>query len=185
EPRADRVENLRGRLDEGLEQGITLVVAKAVLGLLDAGVPAAEIVRAGVEFGLRNREQGWGSGLTVLVAMANVLPALDEADRPLALVHGLSFLSSDTRGRPPRFPLSPLAARLPAATLAAWYRRFIDSRSGDAAERTLASAVASGLSAAEVSSMMSAAITDHVFIDEGHTLDFTNKAFECLEHLGW
>jgi hypothetical protein len=21
--------------------------------------------------------------------------------------------------------------------------------------------------------------------DEGHTLDFTNKAFEVLEHLGW
>ena len=29
------------RLEEGLEQGITLVIAKAVLGLLDAGVPAA------------------------------------------------------------------------------------------------------------------------------------------------
>jgi nitrite reductase/ring-hydroxylating ferredoxin subunit len=185
EARPDRVDYLRGRLDEGLEQGITLVVAKAVLGLLDAGVPAAEIVRAGVEFGLRNREQGWGAGLTVLVAMANVLPCLDESDRPLALVHGLSFLSSDTRGSPPRFPLSPLPARLPGATLTAWYRRFVDSRSGDAAERTLASAVASGLSAAEVSSMMCAAITDHVFIDEGHTLDFTNKAFECLEHLGW
>jgi len=30
-----------------------------------------------------------------------------------------------------------------------------------------------------------AAATDHVFIDGGHTLDFTNKAFEALEHLGW
>ena len=26
---------------------------------------------------------------------------------------------------------------------------------------------------------MFAAATDHVFIDEGHTLDFTNKAFEA------
>ncbi len=33
--------------------------------------------------------------------------------------------------------------------------------------------------------MMTAAITDHVFIDEGHVLDFTNKAFESLEGLGW
>lgn len=32
---------------------------------------------------------------------------------------------------------------------------------------------------------MFAAVTDHVFIDGGHTLDFTNKAFEMLEHLGW
>jgi hypothetical protein len=33
--------------------------------------------------------------------------------------------------------------------------------------------------------MMTAAVTDHVFIDVGHTLDFTNKAFEAVEHLGW
>ncbi len=32
--------------------------------------------------------------------------------------------------------------------------------------------------------MMFAAVTDHVFVDEGHTIDFTNKAFEALDHLG-
>ncbi len=31
---------------------------------------------------------------------------------------------------------------------------------------------------------MFAAVTDHVFIDGGHTIDFTNKAFEALDHLG-
>ena len=30
---------------------------------------------------------------------------------------------------------------------------------------------------------MFAAVTDHVFVDEGHTIDFTNKAFEALEYL--
>ena len=32
---------------------------------------------------------------------------------------------------------------------------------------------------------MFAAVTDHVFLDGGHTIDFTNKAFEVLDHLGW
>ena len=32
---------------------------------------------------------------------------------------------------------------------------------------------------------MGAAATDHVFLDGGHTVDFTNKAFEVLDHLGW
>jgi hypothetical protein len=32
--------------------------------------------------------------------------------------------------------------------------------------------------------MMFAAVTDHVFVDEGHTIDFTNKAFEALDYLG-
>ena len=184
-PPADQVAHLWARLEEGLEQGITLVIAKAVLGLLEAGQPPTEIVRAGVHFGLANREGGWGPGLTVLVSLANVLGSLDAVDRPVALVQGLTFLSGDTRGHAPRFPLSPLPGTIDAPKLAEWYRRFIDSRSADAAERTLASAVESGHGVGEVAAMMTAAVTDHVFIDEGHTLDFTNKAFEALEHIGW
>jgi nitrite reductase/ring-hydroxylating ferredoxin subunit len=180
-----QVDHLRHRLLEGLEQGLTLVMAKAVLGLLEAGVAPAEIVRAGVEFGTANRRDGWGSGLTVLTAMANLLPHLDPPDRPLALVHGLAFLARDTRNRPPRFPLTPLGSgHLPADRLAAWYRRFIETRSADAAERVLLTAVASHRPEA-AAGMMFAAATDHVFLDGGHTLDFTNKAFEVVDLLGW
>jgi hypothetical protein len=171
-------------LKEGLEQGLTLVLAKTVLALLDADVDAQVIVRAGVEYGTRYRQAGWGAGLTVLTAMANVLPALDPVDRGAALVHGLAFVSRDTRGRPPRFPLLPLSGTLPAERLEAWYRRFVETRSADAAERTLASAVAA-LSPDILAKIMFAAVTDHVFLDGGHTIDFTNKAFEVLEHLGW
>src|SRR3954447_4504117 len=131
----ESVDHLRARLEDGLEQDLTLVTAKAVLGLLEAGQPAEEIVRIGVEFGTRYRDQGWGAGLTVLVAMANLLADLDPADRPLALVHGLAFVSRDTRSRPPRFPLEPLGAGdgVPGSRLASWYRRFIGTRSDEAA----------------------------------------------------
>ena len=180
----DRTGYLMHRLEEGLEQGITLVIAKAVLGLLDHDVTSSDIVRAGVEFGTRYRQAGWGAGLTVLTAMTNVLGDLDPADVALALVHGLAFVSRDTLGRAPRFALLPLGGQLPAERLAGWYRRFVETRSADAAERTLASAVAT-LDATAVSDIMFAAVTDHVFIDGGHTIDFTNKAFEAVEHLGW
>ncbi len=33
--------------------------------------------------------------------------------------------------------------------------------------------------------MMFSAATDHRYLDGGHTLDFTNKAFEALDHAGW
>jgi len=184
DPERDRTAHLRRRLEEGLEQGITLVTAKAVLGLLDAGVPPREIVGVGVEFGTRYRDAGWGAGLTVLTAMANVLPHLDPADRGLALVQGLAFVSRDTRGRAPRFPLLPLSGPLPAERLAAWYRRFIETRSADAAERTLASAIVDEEPSA-VADVMFSAVTDHVFVDGGHTIDFTNKAMELVDHLGW
>lgn len=184
DPEPDRTGYLQRRLEEGLEQGITLVTAKAVLGLSDAGVAAKEIVRTGVEFGTRYRQAGWGAGLTVLTAMANVLPWLDPADQGLALVQGLAFLSRDTRGRPPRFPLLPLEGTRPAERLDHWYRRFIETRSVDAAERSLASAVAV-LDVAAVAELMFSAVTDHALLDGGHTIDFTNKAFEVLDHLGW
>jgi nitrite reductase/ring-hydroxylating ferredoxin subunit len=188
DPPADRIGHLRRRLDDGLEQGLSLVMAKAVLGLFDSLGPeqaAAAIVRAGVDFGTRYRAEGWGSGLTVLTAMANVLDALDPDDRILALVHGLAFVSRDTHGHTPRFALEPLTATLPAGRLAEWYRRFIDTRHSDAAERSLATAIASGLSSGELAGIMGAAATDHVFLDGGHTVDFTNKAFEVLDHTGW
>jgi nitrite reductase/ring-hydroxylating ferredoxin subunit len=180
----DRTGHLIHRLEEGLEQGVTLVTAKAVLGLLDSDVPVNDIMRTGVDFGTRNRQAGWGAGLTVLTAMANVLSHLAPPDHGLALVHGLAFVSRDTRGRPPRFPLLPLPGVLSAQRLGDWYRRFIETRAADAAERTLASAVAS-LDPIAVANVMFTAVTDHVFIDGGHTIDFTNKAFEVLDHLGW
>jgi nitrite reductase/ring-hydroxylating ferredoxin subunit len=184
EPESDRTAYLMHRLEDGLEQGIPLVMAKAVLRLLDTGVPPGDIVQVGVDFGTRYRQAGWGAGLTVLTAMANVLPHLAPADQGLALVQGLAFVSRDTRGRPPRFPLLALGGSLPAPRLGGWYRRFIETRAADAAERTLASAVAT-LDAVAVANIMFSAVTDHVFIDGGHTIDFTNKAFEVLEHLGW
>jgi nitrite reductase/ring-hydroxylating ferredoxin subunit len=188
EPPADRVAHLRRRLDDGLEHGLSLVMAKAVLGLFDTlgpGDATGAIVAAGVDFGTRYRAAGWGSGLTVLTAMANVLPVLDPEDRVLALVHGLTFVSRDTRGHTPWFPLEPLESAPPPERLTAWYRRFVDTRHADAAERVLATAVRAGLPVADLAALMGAAATDHVFLDGGHTIDFTNKAFEVVGHTGW
>jgi nitrite reductase/ring-hydroxylating ferredoxin subunit len=185
DPPGDETGKLKRRLTEGLEQGITLVIAKSVIGLLSAGVPADEIVETGVRFGTRYRGPGWGTGLTVLVAMSNILEYVDPADQVLALVHGLAAVSDDTRGRPARFALEPLSSAPHCDLLSSWYRAFVDTRSSDSAERTLATAISSGSTKEAIASMMSAAITDHVFIDEGHVLDFTNKAFESLDRLGW
>src|SRR5215210_2381889 len=85
----------------------------------------------------RRLAEGLEGGLTVLVAMANLLPWLDEDDHAVALVHGLAFVARDTANRPPRFPLAPLGdgsgAPVPVERLTDWYRRFVETRSGDAA----------------------------------------------------
>ncbi|MGH8979605.1 MAG: Rieske (2Fe-2S) protein, partial [Acidimicrobiales bacterium] len=172
------------RVEEGLEHGLTLVLAKAVLAMEAEGVEPEAVIGAGVRFGCRFRATGFGPGLTVLCAMANVLEHLDEPDRALALVHGLTFVSGDTRDRAPWFPLDPLGgASAPPDRLAAWYRRFVETRSADAAERVLSTAIASGMGTRELAEMTGAAATDHVFLDEGHVVDFTNKAFELVDRL--
>jgi nitrite reductase/ring-hydroxylating ferredoxin subunit len=184
-PDPDAVEHGQRRLRDGLEDGLTLVMAKAVLGLLAADVPPSAIVRDGIDFGIRYRDTGWGAGLTVLVAMANLLPHLDGDDRAMALVHGLAFVSRDTRNHSPRFPVGALTTgSVDVDRLSTWYRRFVETRTSDAAERALETALTEPDALRAVDAMMFAAVTDHVFVDGGHTIDFTNKAFEAVALVG-
>src|SRR5258708_36089473 len=95
-PEGDEIARWQRRLRDGLEESLSLVVAKSVLALLDLGVPAAEIVRTGLDFGTTYRAAGWSAGLTVLVAMANVLDELDPHEQAAALIHALVFVARDT-----------------------------------------------------------------------------------------
>ena len=58
-------------------------------------------------------------------------------------------------------------------------------RHREAAERTLLTAIAAGLSPAVLADALLAAETERAFADTGHSLDFINKAFECLDLIGW
>src|SRR5882724_10493844 len=144
-PDGDEVARWQRRLRDGLEESLSLVIAKSVIALLELGVEPAEIVRTGLDFGTTYRAAGWSAGLTVLIAMANVIDELDPHEQAAALIHALVFVARDTAFQPPRFPIAPLAtAEVPAERLSQWYRRFIDTRSSDAAERVLATALAEG-----------------------------------------
>jgi nitrite reductase/ring-hydroxylating ferredoxin subunit len=185
-PEGDRVAHWRGRLEQGLEDQLSLVLAKGTLALWQGGVRPEEILRVGARFGARYREAGWGPGLSILTAMANVLPALGPEERPLALFHGLVRVAEDCAGQPPRFDLPPLpSAGLPLPRLKAWFRQAVEVRDPDGAERALRTAIESGAPGAAVADVLFAAVTDHYFLDAGHTLDHVTKAFELVDHVGW
>jgi nitrite reductase/ring-hydroxylating ferredoxin subunit len=182
----DRADHWRARLEQGLEDNLPLVLAKSILALLQSGTEPWEIVRVGARFGARYRADGWGTGLTILTALANVLPTLGPDERPLALYHGLVRVAQDCAGRPPRFDLEPLpTSDLPLPRLKAWFRQAVEVRDTSGAERSLRTAIAAGASAEAVADLLLAAATDHYFLDGGHLLDYVNKAFELLDHLGW
>jgi hypothetical protein len=48
----------------------------------------------------------------------------------------------------------------------------------------LLTAIAAGAPAATLADLLLTADADRVFADGGHSLDFTNKAFECLDLIG-
>jgi nitrite reductase/ring-hydroxylating ferredoxin subunit len=174
------------RLQEGLEHGLEFVLAKSTIALLNSGTQPADVLRTIGRYGLRYRERGWGMGMTILTSVGSVLPALSAEDRPLALFHGAVRVAEDTAGSTPRFQLEPLpSTRLSPERLKTWFRRAVEVRDQDGAERVLQTAIASGASPAALADMLFVAATDHVYLDAGHVLDFINKACEYLDLVGW
>jgi nitrite reductase/ring-hydroxylating ferredoxin subunit len=185
-PPRDPMAHQRKRLKDGLERNISLVIAKAVISLLDGGDDPALPFGIGLDFGVRYRQSGWGQGLTMHTCMMNLLPYLDTEDRPRALYHGLSAVARDSAGMAPRFMVRPLPnSTTDLPTLKRWFRQFVEVRDSEGAERCIVSAVRAGASHQHVADMLFAAATDHRYIQIGHVLDFTNKALEALDVVGW
>jgi nitrite reductase/ring-hydroxylating ferredoxin subunit len=175
-----------GRLDEGLEHGLEFVLAKSTIALLGSGVGASDVVRTIGHYGLRYRARGWGMGMTILTAIGWLLPELNAEDRALALFHGAVRVAEDTRGSSPRFDLEPLpSTEVAPDRLEVWFRRAVEVRDQDGAERVLQTAIANAASPGVLATMLFAAATDHVYLDAGHVLDFINKACEYLDLVGW
>ncbi|WP_338785870.1 Rieske (2Fe-2S) protein [Metabacillus sp. FJAT-53654] len=184
------IEKLRQRLREGLEQNLSLVIAKSVVGLMEAGFPATEIAKVGIDFGTKHHQSGWGSGLTILTAMTNVLPKLDKTGQILALFQGLFHVSRESSGMGTRFLLGSLPVTDEMNTqsfeqLAEWYRHCVEVRDPQGAERVLLTTIELDFTNEQIADMMMTAITDHFYVNTGHTLDFHNKAFEILEQIGF
>jgi nitrite reductase/ring-hydroxylating ferredoxin subunit len=176
------------RLNDAMEQNIALIIAKSALTLDSEGVSSSDLFRKGLEYGTRYRQEGWGPGLTILTCMMNLAPYSRREDGPRALYHGLSAVASDCSGQPPRFAVSPLPDVKSSAdvrTLKRWFRHFIEVRDADGAERCLVTAIRAGTEPHILADMLFSAATDHRYLDSGHVLDFTNKAFEALDVVGW
>jgi nitrite reductase/ring-hydroxylating ferredoxin subunit len=182
--RAEAAGYWRQRLEDGMAHNIGLVIAKAVQGQRAAGVPALDILRLAALFGVRNRA-GWGGGMTILTALGNLLPGLPEEEAYLALFHGVRRVAADCVGAAPARPGAALESAPDSSTLKRWLRRWATVRHREAARRTLLTAIATPARPAALADLLFSAETDRVFADVGHSFDFINKAFECLDLIGW
>ena len=184
-PAVDPVQRWSRRLKEGMEQNLSLIVGKSVVGLHYSGVSHDEVARQGALYGVRHRRD-WSSGLTILSAMANVCDLLEGTERIPPLYHGLVHVARDCAGRTPKFEIPPLRNQeIPAGHLKRWFRYFVEVRSTEGAERCLLTAIHKGMTSEQLTDLVGAAATDHVYLDGGHVIDFVNKAFELLDRIGW
>lgn len=183
-----RAYNLQ-RLNDAMEQNIVLIIAKSILTLNSEGDMSSDLFRKGLEYGARFRQEGWGPGLTILTCTMNLAPLSRPEDKLRGLYHGLSAVTGDCFGQPPRFGVSPLpdipGQTADVITLKRWFRHFIEVRDGDGAERCLVTTIRAGTEPHIIADMLFSAATDHRYLDSGHVLDFTNKAFEALDMVGW
>jgi hypothetical protein len=122
-------------LDIGLNRNISLIIAKAVVGLT---LPASNknfykssisdnnidtdglmySVRKGLEFGTKYKQAGRGVGLTIHTCVMNIATlCLNKNDKVHALYHGLSAVAQDCASMPPRFTVAPLPKPWPAGPI--------------------------------------------------------------------
>ena len=185
-PPRDEVEHWSARLEDGMEHNLRLVIAKAVLGLQAAGSDYRTPLSRGARFGTTYAAAGWGPAMTILTCTANILPHLLEEDRPRAIYQGLLHVARECAGQPPRFSVDPLpTGETRPEVFKKWFRNFIEVRDEEGAERCLRTAISLDLPSQDIADMVFAAATDHIYLDAGHVVDFANKAFELLGHIGW
>ncbi|PSP95390.1 ferredoxin [Halobacteriales archaeon QS_4_62_28] len=175
----------RNRLVDGMQESLPLVIAKSVVHLDDLGEGFATPLETAVTFGTKYRADGWGRGLTTIGAMANIYDRVDHDEKRRALFVGIGQVADDCAGEPPRHPQYELGNQdLSKERLKSWFRETCEVRDEDGAERCIRTAAAV-LPPEDVTEILLAAATDHLYMNASHTLDFVNKALETLDHLGW
>jgi hypothetical protein len=141
-------------------------------------------VETAVEFGTQYRVDGWGRGLTTLSAMANLYDGLAHDEKLRAMIVGVTEVAENCAGELPRFEQYALGNdELSKSRLKAWFRDTCDVRDSTGAERCLRTA-ANVLDRDDPVEILVAAATDHIYMNNSHTMDFLNKAIETLDHVG-
>ncbi|MDP6698218.1 MAG: hypothetical protein QGH25_01095, partial [Candidatus Latescibacteria bacterium] len=181
-----RIERGQYILEQGLKDRSSLIIAKAVTALRAAGATPQEIIQQGLFYGAYKSNEGWSSGTTILALAGSMWEDVDEKDQNLFLVHGLTQVARRTGGsRRQGFPLPRSASDPDLPTCKRWFRRLVDQRNRNAAQRILMTLNEREYSKSDIADVVFTTATDFYFTGDGHALDFANKMFEALDYVEW
>ena len=177
-------EHCRRRMLYGMQQNISLIQGKAIIGLLNAGVDATGILREVANYAT-GHQGGLSDGLITLTAVANLIDDLDQETAYFSLFKGVGQVAANCAGSPPRRPRQQLDTDVHSLdTLRRWMRHWTQVRHRDGAERTLLTAIVNGADLEDLNDLVFSAVTDRPYANQGHLLDLNNKAFELLDVIG-
>ncbi len=167
----------RERLEQGLEQNISITLYKSIIGLLQSETSHLEIAKQIAEFGSRNHET-WSDGMTTLAMTVNLWSDLKESTRLRALCKAAKQVASNCENRPARRERHALeGGSFEEAQLLGWFSQWTMTRHRDGAERTMLTAL-EGKETISLSKMLTGALHNRVYSSTGHDFDFVNKAIE-------
>jgi nitrite reductase/ring-hydroxylating ferredoxin subunit len=173
------------RLRHGLEHGIGLIQAKAILGLRRLGVTWVDLVTEIARFGAGAHDD-WGEGMTTLAAVANLITELSERTAFFSVLRASRQLGADCLSAVPRRRGQALTdSRHSSDRLRRWLRDWVTCRHRDGTERVLLTAVETLGDRRDLADLVADAAAHRVYARGGHVLDACNKSLELLEQIGW
>jgi len=173
------------RLVHGLKHSISLIQAKAILGLRRNGVSWVDVIGGVAEFGVAHHDD-WQQGMTLLTIAGNLIPHVSDETMYHLVLRASRQVASDCSDAVPHRAREPLdAAEASAERLSRWFCNWIRDRHRDGAERILLTACDRFAPGPEFADLAFRGANERVYAQIGHVFDGMNKAFELLEHVGW
>jgi hypothetical protein len=161
------------------------VQVKNIIALLARGEPVQSVVREIARIGAHHHRV-WKDGMTTLTTVARLSPWLTETTLIYALALAARKVAENCDGEPVRHSPGGLGGEtFDEARLSRWMFHWAKVRHDDGAERTLLTALNSGLGRQALNRLIFGSLQERIYADGGHALDFSNKAFELLDLIGW
>ncbi len=170
------------RLREAMDDDAYDRIAREVARLLRIGTPIELIFEAAVASTAPRLEFGTTHAFAALPDWLSLYDALEhEADRLACLVEPLAHMARDTLREPSIAFATVGSGHVPYTEQA--LLDAIESEERADAEALIASALAAGVSDADLKRTLTRAALSH-YADFGHSLIYTQKAFEAIARLG-
>lgn len=171
-------------LRAGLLDDATARVARDVVRLLDAGVPARRLLLEAALFDAEHAEYGSTHCLPVAADMLRFLPGHPGREAVLPIMQAMDLAAEANVRRTPRVTPAPNETAARPADRFEPLRMLVETEEVEAAEALFRGALASGAERNEVERWLLLLCSDH-FLGFGHSLIYVVKAFDLIDAVGW